>query len=179
MAQRNNASKGIGAAMAQNAMLLPRALIPPNPLCAIGQRSRLTAPLGQSRTLTTEPAAGMNLTLKTRTADMPSQLSGQQGNGGSIALLGRHRVLTINGAVSHIDSQPLPGLAERVRDSSKRSRGTQPAGALADASAGSPSGLPASLESPRRNGFCLHIADTPAGHMGKGPYCSDWRHLAP
>ena len=53
MAQRNNASTGIGAALAQFAMLLPRARSAPNPLCAIGQRSRLTAPLGQSRTLTT------------------------------------------------------------------------------------------------------------------------------
>jgi hypothetical protein len=53
MAQRNNASTGIGAALAQNAMLLPRARSAPNPLCAIGPRSRLTAPLGQKRTLVT------------------------------------------------------------------------------------------------------------------------------
>ena len=50
-----------------------RARSAPIPLCATGQRSRLTAPLGQRRTLTTVPAAGMHLTLKTRTADMPSQ----------------------------------------------------------------------------------------------------------
>ena len=57
MAQRNNADQGIGAAMAQNAMLPPRARIPEHPLCAIGPRSRLTAPLGQKRTLkpTTRP----------------------------------------------------------------------------------------------------------------------------
>jgi len=53
MAQKNNANRCIGAAMAQNAMLPPRARSAQNTLCAIGQRSRLTAPLGQSRTLTT------------------------------------------------------------------------------------------------------------------------------
>jgi hypothetical protein len=53
MAQRNNAHGGIGAALAQIAMLLPRARSAPNPLCAIGPRSRLPAPLGQKRTLIT------------------------------------------------------------------------------------------------------------------------------
>jgi hypothetical protein len=53
MAQRNNADRCNGAALAQIAMLLLRARSAPNPLCAIGQRSRLTAPLGQKRTLTT------------------------------------------------------------------------------------------------------------------------------
>jgi hypothetical protein len=51
MAQRNNADRCIGAALAQIAMLLLRARSAPNPLCAIGPHSRLAAPLGQKRTL--------------------------------------------------------------------------------------------------------------------------------
>jgi hypothetical protein len=43
-------------------MLLLRARSAPNPLCAIGPRSRLTAPLGQKRTLTTTQAQQDSLT---------------------------------------------------------------------------------------------------------------------
>jgi hypothetical protein len=57
MAQKNNADRCNGAPLAQIAMLLLRARSAPNPLCSIGQRFRLTAPLGQRRTLITTPEA--------------------------------------------------------------------------------------------------------------------------
>jgi hypothetical protein len=125
MAQRNNADRGIGAAMAQNARLPLRARSALNPLCSIGLSSRLTAPLGQRRTLITSHS------LPRQHSTSPDQsASGMATEKGAIELLFgmsalRSAILELSTSQTRlvtscrrpIDYERHPGLAARTVDS--------------------------------------------------------------